>query len=110
AGELDRIIIPPEPIDVLAQQIVAEAAAEEWDEKALYDLVRRAYPYRSLARERFADVIAMLSRGVSTNRGRRGALIHYDGVNGRVRGRKGARMLAITSGGAIPDVSDYRVI
>jgi ATP-dependent Lhr-like helicase len=110
AGELDRIIIPPQPTDVLAQQIVAEAAADEWAEDELFSLVRRAYPYRDLARETFDDIVTMLARGISTHRGRRGALIHHDAVNGRIRGRKGARLLAITSGGAIPDVADYRVI
>ncbi|MQA90235.1 MAG: DEAD/DEAH box helicase, partial [Gemmatimonas sp.] len=109
-GELDRIIIPPQPTDVLAQQIVAEAAAEEWREDALFDLVRRAHPYRDMPREAFDEVVGMLARGISTHRGRRGALVHYDAVNGRIRGRKSARMLAITSGGAIPDVADYRVV
>ncbi|HEX6133596.1 MAG TPA: DEAD/DEAH box helicase [Longimicrobiales bacterium] len=109
-GELDRIIIPPQPTDVLAQQIVAEAAAEEWHEDALYGMVTRAYPYAQLSRNDFDEIVRMLARGISTHRGRRGALVHHDAVNGRVRGRKSARLLAITSGGAIPDVSDYRVI
>ncbi|MGH7447109.1 MAG: helicase-related protein, partial [Longimicrobiales bacterium] len=109
-GELDRIIIPPQPTDVLAQQIVAEAAAEDWNEDALYQTVRRAYPYRELSRAAYDEIVRMLARGISTHRGRRGALIHHDAVNGRIRGRKGARMLAITSGGAIPDVADYRVV
>src|SRR5690606_36024267 len=110
AGELDRVIIPPQPTDVLAQQIVAEAAGEEWLENDLFELVRRAYPYRDLPRETFDEIVTMLARGVSTHRGRRGALLHHDAVNGRIRGRKAARMLAITSGGAIPDVADYRVV
>jgi ATP-dependent Lhr-like helicase len=110
ARELDRIIIPPEPMDVLGQQIVAECAAEEWRENELYALVTRAYPYRTLTRERFDEIVHMLGRGISTHRGRRGALLHHDAVQARLQGRKGARMLAITSGGAIPDVADYRVI
>ena len=109
-GELDRIVIPEEPLDVLAQQLVAEAAAEDWDEYELLALVRRAWPYRSLARETFGEIVHMVSRGFSTRRGRRGAYVHHDAVNGRIRGRKGARMAAITSGGAIPDNADYRVL
>ncbi|HUF49798.1 MAG TPA: DEAD/DEAH box helicase [Longimicrobiales bacterium] len=110
AGELDRIIVPPQPVDVLGQQIVAECAAQEWTEDGLYALVTRAYPYRDLDRVSFDEIIRMLARGISTHRGRRGALLHHDVVNGRVLGRKGARLLAITSGGAIPDVADYRVV
>jgi ATP-dependent Lhr-like helicase len=110
AGELDRIIIPPEPIDVLGQQMVAECAAEEWREDDLYALVTRAYPYRTLGRATFDEVVHMLARGISTHRGRRGAMLHHDAVHARLQGRKGARMLAITSGGAIPDVADYRVV
>ena len=72
--------------------------------------MRRAYPYRNLERAEFDGVLQMLTQGFSTRRGRRGALIHHDTVNGRIRGRRGARMLAITSGGAIPDNADYRVI
>lgn len=109
-GELDRVIIPPSPMDVLAQQIVAEAAAEEWRTDDLFALIRRAYPFRNLARDDLDEIVTMLGRGISTHRGRRGALVHHDAVNGRIRGRKGARMLAITSGGAIPDVADYRVV
>jgi ATP-dependent helicase Lhr and Lhr-like helicase len=109
-GELDSIVIPREPTDVLAQQIVAETAAEDWAEDGLFELIRRAYPYRELERSSFDEVVRMLARGISTHRGRRGALIHHDPVNRRIRGRKAARMLAITSGGAIPDVADYRVI
>ncbi|HET6837044.1 MAG TPA: DEAD/DEAH box helicase, partial [Gemmatimonadales bacterium] len=109
-GELDRIIIRDKPLDVLAQHIVAESAAEDWLEGDLYQLCRRAYPYRDLTRAEFDEVVRMLAQGFATRRGRRGALVHHDAVNGRIRGRRGARLLAITSGGAIPDNADYRVI
>jgi len=109
-GRLDRLIIPAKPLDILAQQIVAMAACEEWNEDALFDLVRSAYPYRDLTRREFDDVVQMLAEGFTTRRGRRGAHLHYDGVNRRVRGRRGARLAAITSGGAIPDLGDYRVV
>ena len=109
-GELDRISIRDNPLDVLAQHIVAESAAEDWLESDLYQLCRRAYPYRNLSRVRFDEVVRMLAQGFATRRGRRGALVHHDTVNGRIRGRRGARLLAITSGGAIPDNADYRVI
>ncbi|MDQ3207963.1 MAG: DEAD/DEAH box helicase, partial [Gemmatimonadota bacterium] len=109
-GQLDRLIIRDKPLDVLAQQIVAEAAGEDWDVEEMFQLVRRAYPYRDLERAEFDNVVQMLTQGFSTRRGRRGALIHHDTVNGRLRGRRGARMLAITSGGAILDNADYRVI
>ncbi len=109
-GQLDRLVIRDKPIDVLAQQIVAETAGEEWSLDELFALVRRAYPYRDLSRSEFDEVIGMLAQGFSTSRGRRGALIHLDSVNGRLKGRRGSRMLAITSGGAIPDNADFRVI
>ncbi|MGH7544850.1 MAG: DEAD/DEAH box helicase, partial [Gemmatimonadota bacterium] len=109
-GELERLWIQESPLDVLAQQIVAESACEDWDEDALYGLLRRAYPYRSLRREDFDAAVRMLADGYTTRRGRRGALVHYDGVNRRIRGRKGARLTALTCGGAIPDTFDFRVI
>jgi ATP-dependent Lhr-like helicase len=109
-GELDRLIIPPAPLDILAQHIVAAVAAEEWSEDELYALVRRAWPYRDLSRADFDDVVAMLASGFSTRRGRRGAYLHQDAVAGRLRARKGARLAAITSGGAIPDTADYQVV
>src|SRR3989475_604374 len=107
---LDRLVIPDHPLDILAQQIVAAAAGDEWDEVALYELVRGAYPYRDLSRKDFDDVVQMLAEGVTTRRGRRGAYIHYDGLNRRLRGPRGARPAAITAGGATPDIGDYRVI
>jgi|RhiMetdeSRZDD1v2_1073273.scaffolds.fasta_scaffold00245_49 ATP-dependent Lhr-like helicase len=109
-GELDRLAIPARPLDVLAQQIVAEVAAREWSEDGLLALIRRAWPYRDLSREDFSAVVDMLADGFSTRRGRRGALIHHDRVNRVVRGRRGARLTALTSGGAIPDNADYQVL
>ncbi|HXE83505.1 MAG TPA: crosslink repair DNA glycosylase YcaQ family protein, partial [Gemmatimonadales bacterium] len=109
-GRLDRLIIPEKPLDILAQQIVAAAAGEEWEEDRLYEHVRAAYPYRDLSRKEFDDVVQMLAEGFTTRRGRRSAHIHYDGINKKLKGRRGARIAAITSGGAIPDLGDYRVI
>jgi ATP-dependent Lhr-like helicase len=109
-GELDRILEQDAPLDVLAQQIVAETSCRDYSEDELYALVRRAWPYRELTRQDFDAVVVMVAEGFATKRGRRSALVHRDEVNGHVRGRRGARMLAITSGGAIPEVADYRVI
>jgi len=109
-GELDHLTIPEQPLDILAQQIVATVAAEEWTEDALFEMVRRAYPFRNLSRENFDAVVRMLSEGFTTRRGRRGTYLHHDAVNKRLRARRGARLAAITNGGAIPDTSDYRVI
>jgi ATP-dependent helicase Lhr and Lhr-like helicase len=109
-GELDRIVVHDAPLDVLAQQVVAEAACCDYSEEELFAVVRRAWPYRDLARRDFDEVLRMVAEGFSTKRGRRGALVHRDEVNGNVRGRRGSRMLALTSGGAIPEVADYRVV
>ena len=144
-GDLDRLMIPEAPLDVLAQQIVAACAAEGpsgqrranrseiavgetragvpaphdqreaqesggWDEDELFALVKRAYPYRNLTRETFDSILEMLSEGIAAKRGRYGAYIHRDRVNGKLRARRGARLAAITSGGAIPDNSLYTVI
>src|SRR5436190_12453357 len=112
-AELDAIVEHDAPLDVLAQQIVAEAAARDDDvtaEEALFDLVRRAWPYRALTRSEFDAVVTMTSEGFSTRRGRRAALLHRDAVHDTVRGRRGARLLAQTSGGAIPEIADYRVL
>jgi len=108
--KLDRLVIPEHPLDILAQQIVAAAAGDEWEEDRLYELVRGAHPYRELTRKDFDDVVRMLAEGFTTRRGRRGAYLHHDGVNRRVRARRGARLAALTSGGAIPDLGDYRVV
>jgi ATP-dependent Lhr-like helicase len=109
-GELDRLAIPETPLDVLAQQIVAEVAARDWQEDELFALIRRAWPFRALNREDFAAAVRMLAEGFGTSRGRRGALIHHDAVNRVLRGRRGARLTAITSGGTIPDTADYQVL
>jgi ATP-dependent helicase Lhr and Lhr-like helicase len=109
-GELDHLVIPEKPLDILAQQIVAAVACEEWAEEELFNLVRRAYPYRGLSREEFDDAIRMLSEGYTTRLGRRNAYLHHDAVNHRLRARKGARLTALTNGGAIPDTADFDVI
>src|SRR6476619_2201531 len=109
-GELDRLTIPEKPLDVLAQQIVAAASTEDWDENEFFELVCSAWPYRDLTRAEFDQVVTMLAEGFSTKRGRRSALIHHDAINHRLRGRRGARLTALTSGGAIPHNADYRVI
>ena len=109
-GELDALILPPQPLDVLAQQIVAEVACQEWSEDALYALVTRAYPYRDLSREDFDAVVRMQSDGFATSRGPRAAYIHRDAVHGQLRARRSARLTALTSGGTIPDTADYKVV
>jgi ATP-dependent Lhr-like helicase len=124
-GELDRLIFPEASLDVLAQQIVACCAAsgsaatanksgdknnDGWDEDELFALVKRAYPYRNLSRKTFDDVLAMLSEGISSQRGRYGAYLHHDRINRKLRARRGARLAAITSGGAIPDNSLFTVV
>ena len=109
-GELDALTIPPQPLDVLAQQIVAEVAMRDCNEDELLALVRRAWPYRDLSIETFSAVIRMLGDGFATRRGRRGALVHHDAINHVLRSRRGARLTAVTSGGAIPDNADYQVL
>jgi ATP-dependent Lhr-like helicase len=109
-GELDRIQAKDAPLDVLAQQITAEVACREWDETGLYDTLRRALPYSELKREDFDRVVQMLADGYATRRGRRGAHLHHDAVGHRLRGRRGARLTAVTNGGVIPDQFDYDVV
>ena len=109
-GELDRLHVPSHPLDVLAQQAVAMVAAEDWSEEALLATVRRAYPYRNLTGERWRALLAMLAGGFATRRGRRSAWLHRDVINGVLRARRGARLTAMTSGGAIPDNADYDVV
>ena len=102
---------PRAPLDILAQQLIAEvAAAEEWKESELYELVKCAAPYNDLDREDFDAVVELVSEGITTGRGKRMAYLHRDQVNGILRPRRGARLAAITSGGAIPEVGDYRVV
>jgi ATP-dependent Lhr-like helicase len=109
-GDLDRIAIPDSPMDILAQQIVAMCAAEDWTEDALFQSIRRAYPYRNLERKYFDEIVEMLSEGIASQRGRYAAYLHRDQVNHVLRARRGARLAAITSGGAIPENSLYSVV
>ncbi len=109
-GELDALVMPPAPLDVLAQQIVAEVSSTEWDEDALYDWMRRAWPYRDLPRADFYAVVRMLADGFTTRRGIRAGYLHRDAVHKRLRGRQGGRMTAVMSGGTIPDTGDYSVV
>ncbi len=110
AGRLDAIVIPEAPLDILAQQLVAECAAAPWSADELYELVRRAAPYAGLSRADFDDVVEMLAEGIRTGRGRRAYYVHRDQVNGVLKGRRGARLAALTSGGAIPELGDFRVV
>ena len=109
-GELDTLHVPAHPLDVLAQQVVAMVAAEDWSEDTLLATVRRAWPYRDLDRERWGKLLAMLAGGFSTRRGRRAAYLHHDVIHRALRARRGARLTAMTSGGAIPDNADYDVV
>jgi ATP-dependent Lhr-like helicase len=109
-GAMDALCIPSAPLDILAQQLVAACAGDDWNVDELYALVRGTYPYRDLARKDFDDVLAMLADGIATSRGRSGAFLHHDRVNERVRARRGSRMAAITSGGAIPETANYNVV
>lgn len=109
-GQLDQLIIPEEPIDVLAQQIVATCATGEWQEQNLFDLVKKAYPYRNLTYERFNSVLEMLSEGIAGSRGRYGTYLYRDQINGVVKAKRGSRLTAITSGGAIPDNGLFSVV
>jgi ATP-dependent helicase Lhr and Lhr-like helicase len=110
AGRLDAIVPARQPLDIAAQQVVAEVAAGEWRTDGLYQLVRRAAPFADLTEEQFAEVLELVTEGIQTGRGKRGAYLHYDRVNGELRARKGARLAAATSGGAIPETGDYRVV
>jgi len=109
-GTLDRITVPPAPLDILAQQIVAAAASQTWSEDELFKLCRCAYPYRDLPQKDFDEVIRMLADGIATQRGRGHAYLFHDRINHRLKGRRGARLAAITSGGAIPDTANYAVV
>jgi ATP-dependent Lhr-like helicase len=109
-GVMDAIALRDAPLDVLAQQIAAIAACEDRSEDEVFAIVRGAAQYGSLDRETFDKVLVMLSEGVAQRRGRAGALVHRDAVNKRIRGRRGARLAALTSGGAIPDNANYDVL
>jgi len=109
-GRLDAIVMPERPLDILAQQMVAESAAEQWASDELLELARRAAPFRDLSRDDFEDVTELLAEGIRTGRGRRAYYLHRDQVNGTVKGRRGARLAALTSGGAIPELGDFRVV
>ncbi|MBS0569581.1 MAG: DEAD/DEAH box helicase [Proteobacteria bacterium] len=109
-GELDTLHVETNALDVLAQQIVAEVACREWNEAELHALITRAYPFATLPRKDFTDIVRTLADGYTTRRGPRAAYIHRDAVNGVVRARRGARLTALTSGGAIPDTADYEVV
>jgi ATP-dependent Lhr-like helicase len=110
SGRLDAIRVPQRPLDIVAQQVVAECAAEDWSEDELFELIKGAAPFAELPRADFDEVIELVSEGIRTGRGRRAAYLHRDQVNGQLRARRGARMAALTSGGAIPELGDYRVI
>jgi len=110
AGELDRLEIPPQPADVLMQQIVACCGAEPWEEDTLYNTLRCAWPYRNLSRADFDGLITLLTEGIESSRGRYGAYLLRDGVHGQLHPRRGARMIAISNGGAIPDTALFNVI
>ena len=110
AGELDRLEIPEQPTDVLMQQIVAACGAESWEESALYEVMRRAWPYRNLTRAEFDELVTLLHEGIESSRGRYGAYLLRDRVNGQLHARRGARMIAISNGGAIPDTSLFAVM
>src|SRR5580704_1632457 len=109
-GRLDAIVMPQRPLDILAQQLVAESAAEQWACDELLGLARQAAPYQDLSAEEFEDVTELLAEGIRTGRGRRAYYLHRDQVNGTVKGRRGARLAALTSGGAIPELGDFRVV
>src|ERR1700733_9277832 len=109
-GRLDAIVMPERPLDILAQQMVAESAAEQWASDELLELARRAAPFRDLSPSDFEDVTELLAEGIRTGRGRRAYYLHRDQVNGTVKGRRGARLAALTSGGAIPELGDFRVV
>ena len=118
-GELDQIVMPEKPLDILAQQIVAEVSsttfnadesAQGWDLDELFTLLGNAYPYRELEQSEFNEIVTMLAEGYTTRRGRRGSHLHLDVINRRLRARRGANLVALTNGGAIPDMFDYQVV
>ena len=110
AGELDRLEVPEQPTDVLLQQIVAMVGAESWDETALYGVLRRAWPYRNLSQAQYEELLALLHNGIESSRGRYGAYVLRDRVQRHLHARRGARMIAISNGGAIPDTNAFAVM
>ncbi len=108
-GHLDAIVMPEQPLDILAQQIIAEVSCEEASEDDIYNLMRRAWPYRNLSREDHDAIVHLVSEGVARG-SKRGAYLHRDAINNRLRARRGARIAALTSGGAIPEMALYRVV
>ncbi len=110
AGELDQLETPPQPIDVLMQQIVACCGAEPWESESLFNVLRRAYPYRNLSRQCFDELLDLLTNGIESTRGRYGAYLLHDTIQGHLHPRRGSRSIAISNGGAIPDVALYNVI
>jgi len=110
AAELDVLEIPPQPIDILMQQVVAACGAESWEKESLYAVLRRAYSYRHLSREQFEEVISILCNGIESTRGRYGAYLLHDGIQGHLHAKRGSRMIAISNGGAIPDTALFNVI
>src|SRR5271163_4430480 len=110
AGVLDRLEIPKCPIDVLMQQIVAACAAEPWEEDALFEVMRRAHPYSQLTRKEYDEILCLLAEGIEASRGRYGSYLLRDRVNGRMQSRRGARTIAVSNGGTIPDTALYSVI
>ena len=108
-GAMDAIAVPDSPIDILAQQIVAAVAVDEWDEDSLFQMIRTSYPFRNLSQEKFSETLSMLSFGLSETT-RKGAYIHWDQVNHKLRPRKSAKLSALMSAGAIPEQNLYRVV
>jgi len=107
---LDRVSIPEAPLDILAQQVVAAVACDDWNEDALFELVHRAHPFRNLSRNDFEAIVDMVSEGIAPERGRFGAYVQRDRVNRRLHARKSARLTALTCGGAIPEIANYKVV
>ncbi|MHC8317543.1 DNA glycosylase AlkZ-like family protein [Pseudomonas sp. LB3P31] len=109
-GELDTLQIPKAPLDVLAQQIIAEVSCQEWQEQALLDMFRRASPYADLDEEHYQALLQMLAEGYNGSQGIRSAYLHRDALTRTLRGRRGSKLTAVTSGGTIPDNADYSVL
>ncbi|MEG1039644.1 MAG: DEAD/DEAH box helicase [Pseudomonas sp.] len=109
-GELDLLHIPLAPLDVLAQQIVAEVSCQPWQEQTLFECLRKASPYAALDPAHYQALLRMLAEGFNGRQGVRSAYLHRDAVNHSLRGRRGSQLTALTSGGTIPDNADYAVL